>query len=399
MTPELSQAYRDFPATERCIYMDVAARGLLPRFARDALVAHLDQRMCAEVDKHGYFDLIERVRARFAAHLHASPDEIAFTKNVTEGIAAIAASIDWRAGDNLVLCPEIEHPANVYAWLNLQRRGVELRMVAPRAGLLPVDEVVARIDARTRVVTCATVSFAPGFRTDLAALGSACRERNVLLVVDAAQSVGVLDNDVAMLKVDALAASTQKGLLGLYGMGFLYCRREVAETLQPAYLSRFGVDLGDASEADLGSFEYRLASGARRFDLGNYNFTAALNVDATLAYLEGFGAQPIERYVLGLSHRLARGLLALGLPVSGGEPGPHLAHIVTVGTMSRGHDATSDARMQSLHDYLAEHAVRLTIRRGVLRFSLHLYNTERDVDRVLALAEEWLGQNRAAARK
>jgi selenocysteine lyase/cysteine desulfurase len=182
-------------------------------------------------------------------------------------------------------------------------------------------------------------------------------------------------------------------------MGFLYCRREVAETLQPAYLSRFGVDLGDASEADLGSFEYRLAAGARRFDLGNYNFTAALNVDTTLAYLEGFGAQPIERYVLGLSHRLARGLLALGLPVSGGEPGPHLAHIVTVGTMSQGHDATSDARMQSLHDYLTEHAVRLSIRRGVLRFSLHLYNTERDVDRVLALAEEWLGQNRTAARK
>jgi selenocysteine lyase/cysteine desulfurase len=87
------------------------------------------------------------------------------------------------------------------------------------------------------------------------------------------------------------------------------------------------------------------------------------------------------------------------LPVSGGEPGPHLAHIVTVGTMSRGHDATSDARMQSLHDCLTEHAVRLSIRRGVLRFSLHLYNTERDVDRVLALAEEWLGQNGRAARK
>jgi len=390
MTTELTQAYRDFPATERWTYMDVSARGLLPRFARDSLVAHLDERMYAELDKYAYFDMMERVRGRFAQHLHASADEIAFTKNVTEGLAAIAASIDWRSGDNVVVCPEIEHPANVYAWLNLQRRGVEIRMVAPRSGLLPVDEVISRIDARTRVVTCATVSFAPGFRTDLATLGAACRERGVMLVVDAAQSVGVLDDNVASLNVDALAASTQKGLLGLYGMGFLYCRREVADKLQPAYLSRFGLDMGDASEADLGSFEYRLAGGARRFDLGNYNFTAAANVDATLEYLAGFGQEAIERYVLGLSHRLAHGLLALGLPVSGGEPGPHLAHIVTVGEISQsGHDSTGDARMQSLHDHLAEHRVKLSIRRGVLRMSLHLYNTERDVERVLALAAEW----------
>ena len=394
MTNDLTQAYRDFPATERWTYMDVSARGLLPRCARDALVTHLDERMFAELDKYGYFDMIERVRGRFARHLNAAPDEIAFTKNVTEGIAAIAAAIDWKSGDNVIICPEIEHPANVYAWLNMQRRGVEVRMVAPRAGMLPVDEVVGRMDGRTRAVTCATVSFAPGYRTDLAALGAACRSRGVLLVVDAAQSVGVLENDVERLQIDALAASTQKGLLGLYGMGFLYCRRAVAEQLQPAYLSRFGVDMGEASEADLGSFEYRLAGGARRFDLGNYNFTAAASAETTLEYLDGFGQPAIERYVLGLSHRLARGLLALGLPVNGGEPGPHLAHIVTVGAITQGgHDSTGDARMQSLHDHLAEHRVKLSIRRGVLRFSLHLYNTEQDVDRVLALAAEWAGKH------
>jgi selenocysteine lyase/cysteine desulfurase len=390
MSTNLELAYREFPATERWTYMDVAARGLLPRFARESLDAHLESRMYAEVDKDEYFDLIERVRGRFARHLNAGADEIAFTKNVTEGIAAIAAAIDWRAGDNLVICPEVEHPANVYAWLNLQRRGVEIRMVTPRAGALPADEIVARIDDRTRAVACATVTFAPGFRTDLATIGAACRARDVMLVVDAAQSVGVLDNDVERLRIDALAASTQKGLLGLYGMGFLYCRRAWAERLQPAYLSRFGVDLGDASEADIGSFEYRLAPGARRFDLGNFNFTAAVNADCSLAYLDACGKAAIEAYVLQLSHALARGFLELGLPVSGGAPGPHLAHIVTLGVLSGGHDTTGDARMQSLHDHLAENRVKLSIRRGVLRFSLHVYNTAQDVERVLALTRDWL---------
>ena len=390
MNADLSQAYKDFPATERWTYMDVSARGLVPRCARDALVSHLDERMYAEVDKNGYFDMIERVRGRFARHINAHPDEVAFTKNVTEGVAAIAASIDWRSNDNVVICPEIEHPANVYAWLNLQRRGVEIRMVAPHAGRMPVEDMIAKIDARTRAVTCATVTFAPGFRTDLASLGAACRSRGVMLVVDAAQSSGVLADDVERLNIDAYAASTQKGLLGLYGMGFLYCRRDWAERLQPAYLSRFGVDLGDASEADLGNFEYRLAPGARRFDLGNYNFTAAVNVDVSLEYLARWDKQAIESYVLALSHRLASGLLELGLPVSGGAPGPHLAHIVTVGDMTAGgHDSTNDARMQSLYDHLTEQGVRLSIRRGVLRLSLHLYNTARDIERVLALAQEW----------
>jgi cysteine desulfurase/selenocysteine lyase len=387
----IEDAHRDFPATERYTYMDVSARGLIPRVARTALDVHLDERMMGEADKYAYFDMIERVRGRFARHINASSaDEVAFTKNITEGLNALAASVDWKGGDNVVLCPELEHPANVYPWLNQQRRGVELRMVSPRDAAIPVDEMIARIDARTRAVAVSTVTFAPGFRTDLAAIGKACRAKGVMFVVDAAQSAGVLEDDVQRNCIDVLSASTQKGLLGLYGMGLMYCRREWAEQLQPAYLSRFGVDVGEGSEADIGSFEYRLAKGARRFDIGNYNFPAALNVDVTLDYLYSFGTARIESYVIGLGHALARGMLGLGLSVMGGEPGPHLAHIVTVGTMSGGHDSTGDPRMQSLYDHLVANRVRLSIRKGVLRFSLHLYNTAKDVERVLELTREWL---------
>src|SRR5262249_60549664 len=101
--------------------------------------------------------------------------------------------------------------------------------------------------------------------------------------------------------IDALAVSTQKGLLGLSGMGFLYCRREWAERLQPAYLARFGVDLGDAHEASMGDDEYRLAAGARRFDLGNYNFSAAAATEASLGGLPALAASHIQGYVGGLA--------------------------------------------------------------------------------------------------
>jgi len=151
--------------------MDVAARGLMPNSTRAALAAHLDEFAAGEVDKP-VLAMIERVRGRFARSINAGPDEIAFTKNITEGLNIVAASLDWKPGDNLVLCPEIEHPANFYPWLNLQRLGVELRMVTARDGRVPVDEMASRIDSRTRLVTTATVSFAPGLRTDVRRSGA-----------------------------------------------------------------------------------------------------------------------------------------------------------------------------------------------------------------------------------
>jgi cysteine desulfurase/selenocysteine lyase len=386
----LADARRHFPALDRWIYMDVAGRSVLSREVRAALDAHLDERMLDGADKPRLFALVERTRARFAELIGAEADEIAYTKNISEGLNMIATGLDWRPGDNVVLCPELEHPNNVYAWLNLKRHGVEVRMAPPRDGRIDIDAFAERMDRRTRVATVSTVTFAPGFRTDVEALGRICRSRDVLLLVDAAQSVGVLHTDVRASSIDALAVSTQKGLLALYGMGFLYCRREWAERMTPTYLARFGVDLGDAHEASIGDHAFTLAAGARRFDLGNYNYVATAAVDASMQQLLRWGTREIECHVVSHSHALARGFLDLGLPVAGGDPGPHLVNIVTVGIMSAAHHGTSDARGQGLYEHLVANGVKLSIRRGLLRFSLHVYNTADDVERVLELTREFL---------
>lgn len=382
----------DFPALERWTYMDVAGRGVLSRTTRAALDAHLDDRMMNGGDKDRFFALIERARGRFAQLINAAAEEITYTKNISEGLNMVATGLGIKAGDNVILCPELEHPNNVYVWLNLQRFGLEVRMVKPRDLHIPVDEIVAKMDARTRCVTVSTVTFAPGFRTDIDTLGKACRERGVLFLVDAAQSAGKLHTDVRQSNIDALAVSTQKGLLGLYGMGFLYVRREWAEKMQPAYLARFGVDLGDAHEAAMGDFSFKLAAGARRFDLGNYNFAATAAVDASMKQLLDIGTPRIEAHVVKLAHALAQGFLDLGMPVCGGKPGPHLGGIVTVGNMSASHYGTDDERFNKLYQFLGDNQVKLSIRRGMLRFSLHAYNNMDDVNRVLELSRQFLRQ-------
>jgi cysteine desulfurase/selenocysteine lyase len=219
----------------------------------------------------------------------------------------------------------------------------------------------------------------------------ACRSRDVFFLVDAAQSVGVLHTDMAECGVDGLAAATQKGLLGFYGMGFLYCSQNWAERLSPLYLARFGVDLGtDAHETAMDPDRLSLRSGARRFDLGNYNYLAATAADVSLEMLMDIGTRAIEPYVRTLARTLAHGLAGLGLPVCGGKSSSDRAHIVAVGETGGGrHYTAEDPAMNDLYRYLTERRVKLSIRRGVLRFSLHLYNNEYDVDQVVQLTHEW----------
>ncbi len=381
----------EFPGASQSTYLSSCTRGLLPASARAALDEHLEDLTTGRTNKAALFALIEDIRTRFADFIGAQSDEIAFTKNVSDGLNMIAASITMEPGDNIVVTLSLEHPNNVYPWLNQRaRRGVNVRTIPHNNGHIDIDAMIAAIDERTKVVTLPTVSFSPGFRSDVKRLGTVCRERGVFLLVDAVQSVGVLHTDVEDMLVDGLAISTQKGMCGLYGMGFLYCRKDWATRIEPAYLARFGVDLGpDAHEATMGDDNYGLLPDARRFDLGNYNFPAATVAQKSLIVLSNVGTQRIEQHVMNLSHRLVDGFLGYDLPVAGGAHGPHSSHIVSIGNMTDSQSSTDDDALMSLSKHLTHADVIHTVRRGMLRFAFHVYNSIDDVDRVLALTKEW----------
>jgi cysteine desulfurase/selenocysteine lyase len=385
MWPDIDVA-EAFPGIAGGPYLDTAARGLLPRSAHAAITSSLESALLGTCDKAAMFATLEHARARFALLINASPGEIAITKNVSEGLNMIAAALPWRPRDNIVVCRELEHPNNIFPWAALKRRlGIEIRDVPGRSGRPAAEDVIAAIDARTRLVTLSEVSFSPGLRADIAAIGKVTRARDILLLIDGAQSVGIIDTDVEKSGIDALAVSTQKGLLGIYGMGFLYCRRGWAERLTPVYLARFGVDLGAAHEAARGGDDFRLMPGARRFDLGNYNFAAAAGVDASLGLIARVGTQRIEAHVTRLARRLASGLDQLGFAVAG--TGAELAGIVSIGRHGAGgHDSSDDPETQALATALKRSGVRLSVRQGMVRLSFHLYNNDGDVDHVLAVA-------------
>ena len=400
MPLNLSRVSEQFPGAQHQIYLNCAARGLTPKCARASVDTMLDAGIDGSGDKDEMFAIIERVRDGFARMINADgPDDIAITKNVSEGLNAIIAALDLKSGDNVILCPDLEHPNNVYPWLHLRERlGVEVRTVPGDSGEIPVGKMIEAMDENTRCVTVASVSFSPGFKTDLMPLGAACREKGIFFLVDGVQSIGIVNTNVQALKIDGLAVSTQKGLLGLYGMGLLYCRREWANRITPVYLARFGVDLGgDAHEASLRSDNYKLMPDARRFDLGNHNYVGAAAAVESINLLNEIGIPDIEGHVYELTRKLAEGLLELDLPVVGGAPGKHLTSLLCLGKLGGGgHDATEDAEMTSLSKYLNANKVQHSIRKGLIRLSLHLYNTEEDIEDVIGIARAWRGTMVAA---
>lgn len=387
---------RDFPAATDGIYLNVAARSILSNTALAAVNALITSHQGGATKKESWDHIGESCRAHFARLIGASADEIAYTKNVSEGLNIVAQAFPWQEGDNVVLCPALEHPNNIYAWLNLRRRGVEVRTVPAQNNAIDTAAMIRAIDHRTRLLTAATVSFTPGYRTDVATLGRACRERGVFFLVDAVQSSGVLKIDVAESCIDGLATATSKGLLGLYGLGFLYVRRDWIDRLVPAYLARFSVDQGAAHESEMGSLDYRLLADARRFEAGHYPWPALAAADASLGQLLAVGPERIEAHATALAARLGDGLAALGLPVCRPPAGVAPTQIVTVGHMGVGSAySTADARLNAVGAYLEAQGVRFSVRRGLLRFATHAYNDARDIERVLELARAALA--RAAA--
>jgi cysteine desulfurase/selenocysteine lyase len=403
MTPFLPDDVRaHFPGAQDKVYLNIAETGLIPLESAAVANTYVEHAVMGTGDKAAYRESVERCREGLAELLAAHPDEVAITKNVSEALNLFASSLSWKAGDNVVLCPEIEHPNNVFLWYNLRKlKGIEVRAIEPRDGHVPADAFAAAIDDRTAVVTVPHVSFSPGFVTDVRAIANAAHAKRALVLVDAAQSIGAIECNVDQLGIDALGVATQKNLLAGYGFGYLYVRRAVAESLIPAHVARYGMDLGvDAGETARNHGDHMpYAPGARRFDLGNYNYYGARVAEASLTLVRSIGVRRIQEHLQALAARLVEGFLALDLPVAGGRPGPHLGHIVAVGKSGGGHhDTADDPAMNELYGHLTSHGVHLSVRKGVLRMSLGLYNNVADIDRTLELTREWAKRNPVAVR-
>lgn len=357
----------EFPVTQNRIFLDHAKVAPLPQRVQDRVSAFLK-----DACEHGtanyakWMAETDRVRARFAELINADEDEVAFVKNTSEGISIVANGIDWKEGDNVVI-PNIEFPANVYPWMNLKRRGVEVRWVKAVRGRVPFEQIAAQVNHRTRVVSVSSVECNSGFRNDLNKIGAFCKEKGIYFCVDAIQSLGVLPMDVKRDHIDFLAADGHKWLLSVEGLGGFYISKRVLENIYPAVVGWDSV----VNAADYLNYDFTFRPGARRYEEGSFNVMSIFAFGAALDVLLEVGIDNVEQRVKGLGDIIMdRVKQRGGKIVNSTEPGER-SGIVSF---------TLNCDLEKLKTYLAGTNVSLTIRDGLIRLSPHFYNNETDID-------------------
>jgi cysteine desulfurase / selenocysteine lyase len=321
---------------------------------------------------------VEKLRGSAAAMLNASPQEVAFLKNTSEGLATVALGIDWQAGDRIVTT-NVEYPANIYPWMEAARRwGLEVAQVPEEAGAdgtrrVPLERILEEAShPRTRLVTLSHVEFASGQRHDLAAIGGFCRERGVLFCVDAIQSLGVLPVDVQAMKIDYLSADGHKWLLGPEGAAVFYCRRELIERTRPLVVGWMNV----VNAEQFGQYDYTLKPDARRHESGSHNIAGLAGLRASLELLHGLGSEQVSQRIKLLTDRLIDGLQSAGWTLASPREGDCWSGIVSFTAPGRDLPALARELRERQHTEIA-------VREGRLRCSPHFYNTEEQIDRLV----------------
>ena len=218
----LKNIRKEFPVTEEIIFFDHARVAPLPERVRKVVHAFInDATRFGTAHYETWMLELEQTRKKFAQLINANLNEVAFVKNTSEGISIVANGFDWQPGDNVVI-PDIEFPANVYPWWSLKKRGVETRMVKAVEGKVLFDDLIKKIDSRTRILSISSVQCNTGFRSDLNRIGTFCKEKGVLFFVDAIQSLGLLPMDVKKDHIDFLSADGHKWMLSIEGLGGFY---------------------------------------------------------------------------------------------------------------------------------------------------------------------------------
>jgi cysteine desulfurase/selenocysteine lyase len=370
----------EIPVLADCAWLYTGAEGPPLAAQAEALAAYLANRALASAGRDAHAEVEASLRRRIAGMLGYDPGDIALVSNAGEAMNLVAQSIGMRPGDNVVL-NDLEFPSVVQPWLRLAGKGIEVRVARHAGRELQAADIVSLLDGRTRVVAVSHVSYQSGWRHDVAALSEAAAKVGALVLLDATQSLGALP--VPADRADVVVCSSYKWLLGGHGLGILAWNRARRPLPEPP-------SVGWRSVADTFTpdrFErYRLHDDARRFEIGFPSYPSIYALDTSVAWLAEFDADTVRDHILTLSGRLVDELGGRGF------------ELLTPADPARrsGNISFRAARGAELAEYLAAEGIHCWGGDGRLRASVHLFNGDDDINRLLAALDGAPAQLRPA---
>lgn len=368
-----------FPILRRWNFFNHAGVSPLPNVAAEAFHEFAHHAEQAAYLGSSWYAEIEKLRQSMAAMINARRDEVAFVKNTSEGISIVAQGIDWQWGDKVV-STAVEYPANVYPWMEQVRsHGVKLVQVPEEDDghgrrFVPVEKIIeAASDPKCRLIALSHVEFASGQRMDLKTIGEFCRKNGKLFSVDAIQSLGIIPIDVQAMNIDYLAADGHKWLLGPEGAGVFYCRSDLIERTRPVLIGWMNVV--DAQK--YGDYNYSLRSDAGRFECGSHNVPGLLSLKASVDLIRELSVEAISQRIKELTDRLILGLMTAGYQVVSPRKELEWSGIVSFTSSKHNHDQIVVALRK-------QQRTEIAVREGRLRVSPHFYNTNEQIDKLIA---------------
>ena len=381
---DIDKIRRDqFPVTQNLVYLNHAGVSPLPARSAQKGRAHLQELLSmGAYDPHAMLAMLEMGKERFARLIGAPGDLIAFVKATSEGLSYAAGGLTWKEGDNLVTNSR-QFPSNLYPWMALEKKGVEVRMVEPEAGRVDPAKLFEAADSRTRLLTISSVEFVTGFRHDLEKIGRFCREKDVLFVVDAIQSLGLIPLNVMECNIDVMAAGGHKWLLGSEGIGGLYVSARAMDRLDPIEFGWYCV----RNCFDFETLDFTLDTTARRYEPSIPSILLAGILSESIALLLEHGVDRVYERVAGLVDYLA------------GKIDPSWQVLTPMGEAERSGIFTFKVPGidgAELYRKLHEKKIVVSPRGGGIRVSPHFYNNFDDIDVLMEGVKESIGELRSS---
>jgi cysteine desulfurase / selenocysteine lyase len=318
----------------------------------------------AEIYRRG-----EDCRRKMGQLWRVPADHIAFMPSAAEGMSWLARGLDWCQGDNVVV-PNLEFPSVAYAWKQLEERGVEIRLVPHRDWRVDEDDLLAAADSRTRVLAVSQVSFYTGQNLDIERLGVGCRQRGILLAVDATHAAGAVR--VPAAAADWCVSSAYKWLLATHGVAPCYASDNALAQIKDTCYGWNNLAVWPA-QAAVRQPQVETKPMPQRLEPGNPAMAVVLFLDRALDVLLDLGVEAIQDHDRDLSEYISQGLEAMGLQV--------ISPSARQGRSGNTCFLADDAK--GMEEALAQEQVLVWGDYGRVRVSGHLYNGEDDVMRLL----------------